>query len=125
MTKVLFMIIFDETDEAAVAKWDKYREGTDHDALAWVAEQSGKDTKADSSSTARRLVSTLGDKVNMNGGALIGSYESIARMLDEISEVDGLKGVMLTFDEFLSGVDNFGQRVQPLMKSRAKINGLS
>ncbi|KAI0127237.1 putative pyrimidine monooxygenase ruta [Xylariales sp. AK1849] len=122
---VLFMVIFDETDEAATAKWNMYREGTDHEALAWVAEQSGKDTAADASSTARRLVSTLGDKVNMNGGTLIGSYESVARMLDEISEVEGLKGCMLTFDEFLDGVDKFGKFVQPLMKSRAKVNGLT
>lgn len=119
------MVIMDETDEGATAKWNKYREGTDHEALAWVAEQSGKDTAADASSTARRLVSTLGDKVNMNGGTLIGSYVSIARMLDEISEVDGMKGVMLTFDEFLTGVDAFGKFVQPLMRSRSKINGLS
>jgi pyrimidine oxygenase len=124
VAQVLFMVIMGETDEAATAKWNLYREGTDHEALAWVAEQSGKDTAADASSTARRLVSTLGDKVNMNGGTLIGSYESIARMLDEISEVDGMKGVMLTFDEFLTGVDSFGKFVQPLMKSRSHITGV-
>ncbi|KAK6193934.1 glycoside hydrolase 3 [Pestalotiopsis sp. IQ-011] len=122
---VLFMIIMDETDEAATAKWDHYRSGTDWEALSWVADQSGRDKQADASSTARRLVSTLGDPVNMNGGTLVGGYESIARMLDEISEVEGLKGVMLTFDEFLSGLDNFAKYVQPLMKSRSKINGLA
>lgn len=118
------MVIMDETDEAAIAKWKHYREGTDWDALAWVAEQSGKDKQADASSTARRLVSTLGDPVNMNGGTLIGSYESVARMLDEVAGVEGLKGVMLTFDEFLDGLDKFAEHVQPLMKSRNKINGL-
>ncbi|ETS83435.1 Pyrimidine monooxygenase RutA [Pestalotiopsis fici W106-1] len=122
---VLFMIIMDKTDEAATAKWDYYREGTDWDALSWVADQSGRDKQADASSTARRLVSTLGDPVNMNGGTLVGGYESIARMLDEIAEVEGLKGVMLTFDEFLTGLDNFAEFVQPLMKSRAKINGVA
>ncbi|KAK9770861.1 putative Pyrimidine monooxygenase RutA [Seiridium cardinale] len=119
---VLFMVIMDETDEAAIAKWNHYREGTDWDALAWVAEQSGKDKQADESSTARRLVSKLGDPVNMNGGTLVGSYESIASMLDEVSEVEGLKGVMLTFDEFLQGIEKFGQFVQPLRKSRSKIS---
>jgi pyrimidine oxygenase len=29
-----------------------------------------------------------------------------------------LRGVMLTFDDFLIGMDQFGQRIQPLMKSR-------
>ncbi len=27
--------------------------------------------------------------------------------------------VLLTFDDFLEGVENFGTRIQPLMKSRA------
>ena len=34
---VLFMVIADETDELAEAKWQKYREGADVDALAWMA----------------------------------------------------------------------------------------
>ncbi|KAH9889751.1 putative pyrimidine monooxygenase ruta [Xylariomycetidae sp. FL2044] len=122
---VLLMCIADETDEAATAKWSKYCEGVDHEALAWVAGQTAKDTQADAASTARRLVSNIGHLVNMNGGTLVGSYASIAEMLDEVSEVEGLKGVMLTFDEFLEGVDNFGKHIQPLMKSRAKVNGTS
>jgi pyrimidine oxygenase len=30
----------------------------------------------------------------------------------------GTKGLMLTFDDFLIGMEQFGQRIQPLMKSR-------
>lgn len=56
----------------------------------------------------------------MNQGTLIGSFESIAKMLDEVAEVEGVKGVMLTFDDFLLGVDQFGRYIQPLMKSRAE-----
>lgn len=56
----------------------------------------------------------------MNQGTLIGSFESIAKMLDEVAEVEGVKGVMLTFDDFLLGVDQFGRYIQPLMKSRTE-----
>ena len=28
------------------------------------------------------------------------------------------KGLMLTFDDFLIGMEQFGQRIQPLMKCR-------
>ena len=28
---------------------------------------------------------------------------------------------MLTFDDFLVGLDQFGQRIQPLMKTRASV----
>jgi pyrimidine oxygenase len=51
-------------------------------------------------------------------GTLVGSYAKVAAMLDEIAQVPGTGGVLLTFDDFLVGVDKFGQRIQPLMKSR-------
>ena len=43
---------------------------------------------------------------------------SVARLLDECATVPGTKGIMLTFDDFLIGLEQFGQRIQPLMKSR-------
>jgi pyrimidine oxygenase len=30
-----------------------------------------------------------------------------------------VKGIMLTFDDFIEGLDAFGQRIQPLMACRA------
>ncbi len=60
--------------------------------------------------------------VNINMGTLIGSYAEVAAMLDEMSEVPGTGGVMLTFDDFLEGIEKFGKYVQPLMKSRAHMS---
>jgi pyrimidine oxygenase len=51
----------------------------------------------------------------------VGGYEKVARMLDEIAGAPGCKGIMLTFDDFLVGLDKFGQKILPLMKSRAKV----
>ena len=48
-------------------------------------------------------------------------YASIARMLDEMSEVPNTGGVLLTFDHFVEGVTAFGERIQPLMKCRAGV----
>jgi pyrimidine oxygenase len=39
--------------------------------------------------------------VNINMGTLVGSYASVARMLDEVAAVPGADGVLLTFDDFL------------------------
>lgn len=61
----------------------------------------------------------------VNGGALIGSYETVAKLLDEAAGLSGTKGIMLIFDDFLEGLDKFGKRIQPLMKSRAHINGVA
>jgi pyrimidine oxygenase len=40
-------------------------------------------------------------------------------MLDEVGSVAGVKGIMLTFDDFIDSMDEFGRKVQPLMKTRA------
>lgn len=117
---VLIMIIADETDDAAWAKWNFYSEGVDLDATSWVAKQANKDTKADKGATANRI-SKAENPVNLNGGTFIGSFETVAKLLDECASVPGTKGMMLTFDDFLLGLENFGKRIQPLMKSRAHI----
>ncbi len=49
------------------------------------------------------------------------SYANIARMLDELSTVPGVEGAMLTFDDFVTGMEQFGTRIQPLMRCREKI----
>jgi pyrimidine oxygenase len=40
-------------------------------------------------------------------------------MLEEVAGMPGVKGIMLTFDDFLLGLDAFGTHIQPLMACRA------
>ena len=42
-------------------------------------------------------------------------------MLDEVAAVPGTAGVLLVFDDFLEGVENFGSKIQPLMQSRKHV----
>ncbi len=114
----LTMIIADETDEAAMAKWEHYKGGVDLDAIGWRSDQAAADKFADGNSTAGRI--RRREPLPNNGSRLIGSYATIARLLDEMAEIDGLAGVMLTFDDFIIGIEQFGQRIQPLMRSRVK-----
>jgi pyrimidine oxygenase len=51
----------------------------------------------------------------------VGSYASIARMLDELAAVPGVRGVMLTFDDFIIGMEQFGTRILPLMRCRSNV----
>ena len=51
-------------------------------------------------------------------GTLVGSYATVAAMLDEMAEVEGTGGVLLTFDDFERGIEDFGQKIQPLMQCR-------
>jgi pyrimidine oxygenase len=42
-------------------------------------------------------------------------------MLDELAAVPGVRGVMLTFDDFVIGMEQFGTRILPLMRCRQEI----
>jgi pyrimidine oxygenase len=54
-------------------------------------------------------------------GILVGSYAKVAGMLDQMSEIPGVDGVMLIFDDFVEGMETFGTRVMPLMRCREKV----
>ncbi|MDT8274859.1 pyrimidine utilization protein A [Roseomonas mucosa] len=115
----LTMIIADETDEAAMAKWEHYKAGVDLEALDWRDTQAAADVKAEKTSTVGRMVHAP-EKLPTNMLRLIGSYASVAKLLDEMAEIEGLRGVMLTFDDFLVGMEQFGTRILPLMKCRTE-----
>ncbi|MFD1702530.1 pyrimidine utilization protein A [Methylopila henanensis] len=120
----LFMIIADETDEAARAKWELYKSGADEEALKWLVDQSNVDKSSGKDTNVRQMADPT-SAVNINMGTLVGSYANVARMLDEIDTVPGCEGVLLTFDDFVKGVDDFGERIQPLMRSRAAAASLA
>jgi pyrimidine oxygenase len=116
---ILQMVIADETDEAAMAKWEHYKAGTDLEALAHRDAQAYDDPNVDPYSTKNRRRTMGVEHLPTNQGVFVGSYATVARLLDEQASVPGVRGVMLTFDDFLIGMEQFGQRIQPLMKSRA------
>ncbi len=79
-----------------------------------------KDTRSGNDTNVRQMADPT-SAVNINMGTLVGSYANVARMLDDVASVPGTDGVLLTFDDFLSGIDAFGQRIQPLMRCRDHI----
>ena len=117
---ILFMVIADETDEAARATWDHYKAGADTEALAWLTAQSAADTRSGADTNVRQMADPT-SAVNINMGTIIGSFETVARLLDEVATVPSTEGVMLVFADFLIGVDQFAERIQPLMRSRQHV----
>ena len=49
------MVIADETDAAARAKWQLYQDGADTEALAWLVTQSAADTKSGADTNVRQM----------------------------------------------------------------------
>jgi len=114
-------VITAETDEKAEEKWECYRQGTDDVALAWSKAQASVDQASqDQFSTKARITGnpSLSPTASMK---LIGSYRTIAQHLDRMAEIPGMVGVMLSFDDFRGGIDQFGEYIQPLMRSREGI----
>ena len=112
------MVIADETDAAALAKWDHYKAGTDLEALAWRDAQAEDAPSTDPYSQPNRR-KTLGvHHLPTNQGVFVGSHAAVAQMLDEMAAVPGVRGVMLTFDDFVIGMEQFGSRILPLLHCR-------
>ena len=116
----LTMVITGETDAEAEAKWELYKEGADLEALAWLVEQATADKNPTGDSNVRHAIDPK-SMVNINIGLLLGSHAKVARLLDEMATIPGLAGVLLTFDEFISGTEIFGERIQPLMQCRKHV----
>ena len=121
-TYALFMVIAAETNAAAEARWEHIKAGADAEAIAWLTEQSAADTTS-GPTTNVRIMADPTSAVNINMGTLVGSFAHVAAMLDEIASVPGSGGVMLTFDDFVRGIEEFGQHIQPLMTSRQHVTG--
>ena len=121
---MLYMVIADETDAAALAKWDLYNAGADRDALAHLLGHAAADT-APSETSMAAAIQRSPSPINFNMGTIVGSYATCARLLDEAAAMPGVKGLMLTFDDFLAGMDSFGTRIQPLMACRSHVTRLA
>ena len=109
---ILFMIIADETDEKAMAKWQPYRDGADQDALAWLTSQAAPNAAAGTSNTNTTQLAAPEAAVNLNLGTCVGRMRACADA-DEVAAVPGTAGVLLVFDDFVKGVDDFGTKIQP------------
>jgi pyrimidine oxygenase len=96
----------------------EYADYTDFEAIAWRDGQATNDPTKDPLSVAGRFTETTKAKLPVSHGILIGSFAKVAAMLDELAAVPGVAGAMMTFDDFVLGMENFGTRIQPLMESR-------
>src|SRR5262249_55241714 len=69
---ILTMVIADETDAAAMAKWEHYKAGVDLEAIAWRDSQAGEDPSKDAFATKSRLMRTGSEKLPTSMGVLVG-----------------------------------------------------
>jgi pyrimidine oxygenase len=114
---MLYMVICADTDQEALAKWDSYEKGADRKALEHLLGHAANDVNTEGTSMVSAIKRNP-SPINFNMGTIVGSPASCARMLDEVASMPGVKGIMLCFDDFIKGMDDFGTKIQPLMKCR-------
>jgi pyrimidine oxygenase len=110
----LYFIITGATDTEAHQKWTYYREGADLEAIAFMTGQAN----LDASGTTAAIITQMQNAFALNIGKLVGSHATVARQLDALAAIDGLKGVMCIFDDFVTGTEDFGRHVMPLLHCR-------
>jgi pyrimidine oxygenase len=107
---VLYTLVLAETEAAAHAKSDHWMAHADREALATMMGQAALDA-AGGTAAALEAVAYFGIT------PIIASYGQCAAILDRIGAVPGTKGIMLIFPECVAGLQEFGERVLPLMRT--------
>jgi alkanesulfonate monooxygenase SsuD/methylene tetrahydromethanopterin reductase-like flavin-dependent oxidoreductase (luciferase family) len=74
--------------------------------------------KLDVSGATAAIITQMQNAFALNIGKLVGSPTTVAKQLDELAMIDGLKGVMCIFDDFVAGTEDFGRNVMPLLHCR-------
>ena len=119
---VLQMVIADETDAAAMAKWEHYKAGTDVEALAWRDAQAEDDPNQDPYSQAhKRRTLWVSTSCRPTRACWSAPMPRSRACWTSWPTVPGVQGVMLTFDDFVIGMEQFGTRILPLMRCRNEI----
>lgn len=108
-------VILDDTDELARARIDHYNAGADAEALANERGNYLVDATGTSSSAVAQHIRVHQAVDPEAPGLFAGSPRSVAAKFNRLAAIGGLDGVLLSFDDFLDGIDRFGREVIPLL----------
>lgn len=108
-------LVIADTDAEADRIVNRYVAGADHEALAAMVAEYSRDTATTGSSAAVAQRHRTDISPFYGAAPLTGSAQTIAQRLNELAAVPGTSGIMLTFDDFLEGMERFGRDVVPLL----------
>jgi len=111
------IIILGDTDADAERKVQSYFDGADLEALKYVSGQAELDVAG---ATAQKINQLRGGTF-MATEVIAGSPDTVAEKLDAYSEVEGLEGMMLCFDDYREEIDRFGQEVMPKLGAASTV----
>jgi pyrimidine oxygenase len=120
-TLACFTLIAAESDEEALALTQSIIDRADVGAISNMINSANMDSNRGGSSDnlkdALNQTAFDGNMAYMSIPVIAGSYETVAREIDEIAEATGIAGMLWTFPDFVNGVRDFGEKVMPLLRS--------
>jgi pyrimidine oxygenase len=113
---VLRMVVLDDSDEGARRKVDHYNAGSDREAIAYMSGNYALD-KANKGASSQRFAEDFAHlrAIPDTGGLLAGSPATVAAELNRLAAVAGTGGILMSFDDYHGGLDQFGRDVVPLL----------
>ncbi|MBW9122086.1 LLM class flavin-dependent oxidoreductase [Microbacterium trichothecenolyticum] len=108
-------VILDDTDDLAQKKIEHYNAGSDVEALTNQRGHYAVDSTGTSSSASARALKTHQAIDPANPALFAGSPRTVATKLNELAALGGLDGCLMDYDDFVGGLNRFGQEVVPLL----------
>lgn len=115
-----FIVVLDDTDEAAERKVEHFRERADLEALSNIAGNASLDSQG---MTASRINELRGG-IFWDTEVVAGSPETVARRFAEFESIERLGGAMCCFVDWVEDVERFGSEVMPLLESEYEPAGV-
>jgi pyrimidine oxygenase len=113
-TYTMLNLVIGETDEAAQAEADHYRDGFDFEACKGMMRAYG----FLDSEIGKENAFVQNARSSFMSNKLIGSAERISSELIDMFDKSGLDGIMLIFPEYLRGLEIFAREILPKIRAR-------
>ena len=108
----IFMVVMAPTDEEAQERYQHILDGADMVAMNNLATDAGAGRRRHREAFVERTIFTA-------QAALVGSYETIGRILRGLTDDGTVDGLMFTFVDYVEDVRNFGEHVLPQLRAGA------
>jgi pyrimidine oxygenase len=110
----LYTIVLRDSVAEAHDAVENWRANQDFEAVANMMGMASTDTVTEASATRNIMLGSDGFMFTI--GRIMGDATTVADKIRELSEVHGVSGMMLTFQDYLTDIDRFGKEVIPLLK---------
>jgi len=109
----LYAVVLRDSDAEAQEAIEEWRSNQDYETVAGLA---GREY-GDGDDEATKSIFYNSDTFMLSFPTVAGSPETVAEKLRELGSVDGVSGLLMTFQDYRTDVERFGRQVVPLLRN--------